>query len=335
MFIGWNELGPPAFVGQRVVLHKPWLLVAPIRHIIVSIEQPRFKKTWRLWTFPTCLGWGQSFKTWELHRCFYSLCRKKQFSFSRKAGLTLLTGSVRQWCDCTAHSQTLFSLGHLTFSQDSTYHLGLSAQGLLLWKPFWTSLTPGSSLVFSHHFALGFVPVPACKGLVTDVFLTLRRHKADVLMTLTETHEETISIMTALCGSQLGSSLFVPHLPDLWIPYLSLQHKSTSSSLTDTIFTDFIRGSLWYEYILIYICICLRELIWFIAVLLWMPFCNKALLLPDLSDSNKYSCHTSLLWLYKACPLGCNGKVRVLVSNRINCCDLWNPWILESDRSLC
>lgn len=52
----------------------------------------------------------------------------------------------------------------------------------------------------------------------------------------------------------------------------------------------------------------------------------------NLNYSNKYSCRLSLLWLHKAHPLGCNAKVRVLISNRINCCDLW---ILESDKNLC
>lgn len=107
VFTAWNELRPQLLVlSNRVVPHKPWLFEAAIRQTIVSIGQPRFKKTWRLWTFQACLGWGQGFMTWELHRRFYYLCRKKQFSLSRKAGLAL-TGSMRQWRDCTAHPQTL------------------------------------------------------------------------------------------------------------------------------------------------------------------------------------------------------------------------------------
>lgn len=280
VFTAWNELRPPASVEQRVVPHKPWLFAAAIRQTIVSIGQTRFEKTWRLWTFQACLGWGQSFRTWELHRRFYCLCRKKKFSLSRKAGLALLTGSMRQWCDCTAHPQTLPSVGHLIFPQNSTYHLGLSAQCLLLWKSFWTTLTLDSSLLFSRHSALGFVAVPACKGGVTDGFLKLRRHKADVLMTLTERCTETISIIT-VCSSELDSSVFISHLPDPWILCSSLQHKSTSS-LTDAIFTDFTKGSLCYEYILIYFCICHQEHI-LIIVLLWMPFCNKQISLSSKS----------------------------------------------------
>lgn len=187
-----NWIFPAASAGQRLILHKPPLFVAPIRQIIVSIEQPKFKNTWRLWTFWACLGQSQSFKIWELHRRFYSLCRKLQFSFSRKAGLALLTGSMSQWCDCTAHPKTLISLGHLIiFSQGSTYHLGLPAQCPILWKPFWTSLTSGSALLFSHHFALGFVAIPACKRVSTDVLLKLRRRKADILMTLSERPRKT------------------------------------------------------------------------------------------------------------------------------------------------
>lgn len=69
--------------------------------------------------------------------------------------------------------------------QDSTYHPEVSAQGLPLRKHFWASLTPAASLLSSHPLALGFVAAAACKAAITDVFVKLRRHKADVLRTLT------------------------------------------------------------------------------------------------------------------------------------------------------
>lgn len=113
------------------------------------------------------------------------------FSLQKEAVLLLQEGwagtSSRVWSsDCRASLQTLFSLGHLIFSQDSTNHPGLSAQGLPLGKHFWTNLTLAAPLLFSHPLALGFVAAPACKAAITDVFVKLRRHKADVLRTLPE-----------------------------------------------------------------------------------------------------------------------------------------------------
>lgn len=162
-----------------------------MRQIIFSIEQLRFKRTWILWTFQACLGQGQSLKTWKLHRGFYDLCRRKQSS-----GLAHpLEYEAVLWLHSLPPSSFLY--WHLIFSQDSTNYPGLSAQGLPLGKHFWPNLTLAASLLFSHPLALGCVAAPACKAAITDVFVKLRRHKADVLAPCLGTHEETISIIAA------------------------------------------------------------------------------------------------------------------------------------------
>lgn len=143
------------------------------------------------------------------------------------------------------------------------------------------------------------------------------------------THKETNSIIAA--PSWIHCCFFL-----IFLVYKFLQHKSTNSSLTDAIFTDFIRGSLWFFDMNISLSISasvfknVPDLLWFFCGCHFVT--NKALFSPNLNYSNKDSCHLSSLWLHKACPLGWNVKVEVLVSSRIKCCDLWNPCILESTK---